>query len=142
MHRRSDGIYSCTFNDDYDDGLPTSANIKFCDDGSFSFMTFTAVFDDEDSEARTRRKVRFSQLHWFNDMELFYTDHGRYDSDFVSPTRLMRLRFVMDNDASYLRGEGWLNKDGSMTVEHGYVADAAGTPHVYTFSAVNKRRPE
>ena len=140
MHRRSDGIYSCTFIDYYKDWLKTSASIQFGDDGSFSFMTFVfrAMFDDEESEARTRMKVRSTQLRWPNDMELSYTDHGRHDSDFTSPTRLMRLRLVMDNDAgeSYLSGEGWLNKDGSMTVEHG--ANAAGTPHVYTFSALNK----
>lgn len=141
MHRRSDGIYTCTFvDDDHEGGLPTSANIKFDDDGRFSFMTF--AIEDEDSEARTRMKVRFTQLHWFYDMGLFYTDRGRHDSDFTSPTRLMRLRFVMDDDstASYLSREGWLNKDGSLTVEQG--ANAAGTSHVYTFSAVKKCSPE
>ena len=50
-------------------------------------MTF-AVFD-EDSEQRTRMKVRYTQLHWFygEDMELFYTERGRHDSDFTSSTK-------------------------------------------------------
>ena len=56
----------------------------------------------------------------------------------------MNLRFVMDDDAeaSFLGGEGWLNKDGSMTIGQGYPANAAEISHVYTFSAAKKGSSE